>query len=165
VQVKTNEPRGSGAAEQAWEFRHPHFNRDGYEQLGSIKRKIPSKKSRDESEPKSAEELQAQVDALGHIQKDMANYLQTLSKNYESVVREVVTFKKSIAAQDQLIQNLLQYLVSRDSGKLEDIESQKKLGPPIEAPGGEFSFPLSVWSQPDPFSFPKALRTSPQHRR
>lgn len=116
--VKTNEgPKGKpGAVDLAWEFKHPNFTRDGFDQLNTVRRKAPtSKKGPGDGEPKSVEDLQTQIESLNAIQKDMANFLQTLSRNYESVVREVVAFKKTIAGQDQLIQNLLQYLVTKDA--------------------------------------------------
>lgn len=45
----------------------------------------------------------------------MGAYLQALAKSYETVVRELLVFKRNMAAQDHLIQQLLQYLVSKES--------------------------------------------------
>jgi hypothetical protein len=62
------------------------------------------------------DDLQLQIDNLTKLQSDMAAYLQTLSKNYHVVVDEILTFRQSMMQQDQVIRNLVEYLVSRDAG-------------------------------------------------
>jgi len=62
------------------------------------------------------DDLQGQIDNLTKLQSDMASYLQTLSKNYHVVVEEILSFRQSMTHQDQVIRNLVEYLVSRDAG-------------------------------------------------
>lgn len=116
--VKGTEGKGKHNVDNVWEFKHPSFSRTGTEQLSSIKRKVPSAKKAETQPPKQegGEQLQNQIENLTKIQRDMAVYLQTLSRNYEMVVRELVAVKKNLGTQDQFIQNLLQFLVNRDSG-------------------------------------------------
>jgi len=49
----------------------------------------------------------------------MNEHLHSLSKNYHSVVQDLLNFQKNMVAQDQLMQNLVQYLVNLEAGMLE----------------------------------------------
>lgn len=113
----------------AWEFKHPNFTLHSIDQLSNIRRKPPSsKKSFGKEESEGVNMMQTmtmvpgavpsapEVNLLNLGQADLANYLQTLSKNYETVVRDMVMVKRNMAAQDQLMQHLLQYLVNRETG-------------------------------------------------
>jgi len=48
----------------------------------------------------------------------MQEYIHTLSRNYENVIKELIQVKKNFAAQDQLITNLLQQVAQSDPGSL-----------------------------------------------
>ncbi|KAJ3035813.1 kinase-regulated stress-responsive transcription factor skn7 [Rhizophlyctis rosea] len=128
--------------DQAWEFQHPKFQYGKPELLKDIVRKVPSKAkpgatangaststalSATSAHPggetstdlttelrRDTTDLQSQVDSLTKLQADMATYLQSLSRNYHLVVEEVLNFRKNMAAQDQVIRNLVDYLVRRE---------------------------------------------------
>ncbi|RKP21704.1 hypothetical protein ROZALSC1DRAFT_26906 [Rozella allomycis CSF55] len=55
------------------------------------------------------------VDLL--VEVDMAMYIQMLSKNYRVLVSEICDARRVLSAQDQLMQNLLQYLVKQENDK------------------------------------------------
>ncbi|KAJ3279321.1 kinase-regulated stress-responsive transcription factor skn7, partial [Borealophlyctis nickersoniae] len=127
---------GKPYGEQAWEFQHPMFQFNKRELLESIKRKAPSKKASATANGtvavsggaassdvttelrKDTNDLQSQVDSLMKLQSDMATYLQSLSRNYHMVVEEVLNFRRNMAAQDQAMRNLVDYLVGKESGAL-----------------------------------------------
>ncbi|CAI2179606.1 17003_t:CDS:2 [Funneliformis geosporum] len=62
-------------------------------------------------------ELQSQVNNLTKLQTNMNDHLHSLSKNYHSVVQDLLNFQKNMVAQDQLMQNLVQYLVNLEAEK------------------------------------------------
>ncbi|KAM3589838.1 kinase-regulated stress-responsive transcription factor skn7 [Umbelopsis sp. WA50703] len=59
-------------------------------------------------------QIQGQVDYLQKLQNQMANYLQGVSKSYGTVLEEILSFKKNMTAQDNLLQNLVQYMVNQE---------------------------------------------------
>lgn len=61
-------------------------------------------------------ELQSQVNNLTKLQSNMNDHLHALSKNYHSVIQDLINFQKNMIAQDQLMQNLVQYLVNLEAG-------------------------------------------------
>jgi small-conductance mechanosensitive channel len=61
-------------------------------------------------------QIQGQVDYLQKLQNQMANYLQGVSKSYGTVLEEILSFKKNMTAQDNLLQNLVQYMVNQERG-------------------------------------------------
>jgi cupin superfamily acireductone dioxygenase involved in methionine salvage len=64
----------------------------------------------------ATQQIQTQVDYLQKLQNQMANYLQGVSKSYGMVLDEVLSFKKNMAAQDNLLHNLVQYMVHQERG-------------------------------------------------
>jgi len=66
-------------------------------------------------------ELQSQVNNLTKLQTNMNEHLHALSKNYHSVVQDLLNFQKNMVAQDQLMQNLVQYLVNLEAGVSESL--------------------------------------------
>ncbi|KAJ3025277.1 kinase-regulated stress-responsive transcription factor skn7, partial [Rhizophlyctis rosea] len=134
-----NTDDGKIYGDQAWEFQHPKFQYGKPDLLKDIIRKVPSKAKPPTSSAltpsnssfptasdlqhstdlttelrKDTTDLQSQVDSLTKLQADMATYLQSLSRNYHLVVEEVLNFRKNMAAQDQVIRNLVDYLVRRE---------------------------------------------------
>lgn len=61
-------------------------------------------------------QIQGQVDYLQKLQNQMANYLQGVSKSYGTVLEEILSFKKNMSAQDNLLHNLVQYMVNQERG-------------------------------------------------
>ncbi|ORX87425.1 hypothetical protein K493DRAFT_306888 [Basidiobolus meristosporus CBS 931.73] len=125
--IKNTDDSNKPYGEHAWEFQHPNFQYNKCELLESIKRKIPNKSKPGiggigtsmlpEEIRMVAEDLQGQVNSVSKLQSDMGNYLQSLSKNYQVMVEEILSFRKNIVAQDQLLQNIVQYVLNQDSNR------------------------------------------------
>ncbi|KAK9712890.1 kinase-regulated stress-responsive transcription factor skn7 [Basidiobolus ranarum] len=120
--IKNSEDSNKPYGDQAWEFQHPKFQYNKRELLEMIKRKIPNKNkaltgvgSLPDEMKAVAEDLHYQIGNVTKAQSDMGTYLQSLSKNYQMVIEEILLFRKSMMAQDQLMHNLIQYLVNRES--------------------------------------------------
>ncbi len=67
-----------------------------------------------EAAERAAEEyssLKEQVASLTMIQDQMTHHIGTLTKQYQNVIGEMLTFQRNMVQQDQLMQNLIQYLV------------------------------------------------------
>lgn len=137
---------GSGAVgEHVWEFQHPDFIRGREDLLENVKRKIPAKKKtnlkggaaaegeRDDSpsipppvdlsESKMGEshaELRAQIAHLTANQDQMQNHILALTKQYQGVIGEMLTFQRNMVQQDQLMQNLIQYLMNVEQDRRMD---------------------------------------------
>jgi len=62
--------------------------------------------------------LQAQLDQLHRGQQGMQQHLNSLSQDYQAVIGEMMNFQRNMVAQDQLTQNLIQYLVNLEAGML-----------------------------------------------
>ncbi|CAG8485191.1 6377_t:CDS:2 [Ambispora leptoticha] len=120
--IRNSDDSNAPYGEQAWEFRHPKFQCDKRDQLDNIKRKTPAGRKNTTqnttTEPSTnphLNELQSQVNTLTKLQTNMNNHLHALSKNYHNVVQDLLNFQKNMAAQDQLMQNLVQYLVTQEA--------------------------------------------------
>lgn len=77
--------------------------------------------SQDDGQPMSGSSsqvanLQNKVESLTKLQGNMHDHLTSLSKNYQSVISEMLNFQRNMVAQDQLMQNLIQYLVNLEAG-------------------------------------------------
>jgi len=92
--------------------------------LDNIKRKTPANQKKlisntvnDVPNMAHLTELQSQVNNLTKLQTTMNEHLHGLSKNYHTVVQDLLNFQKNMVAQDQLMQNLVQYLVNLEAEK------------------------------------------------
>lgn len=133
--------------DQLWEFRHPAFIQGREDMLENVKRKVPTGKKigkregedspRDQSPSmpgaadaadKGAEEyskLKDQVATLTASQDQMTSHINNLTKQYQGVIGEMLTFQKNMVQQDQLMQNLIQYLMNLEADrKIEASPSQ-----------------------------------------
>ncbi|PWZ00292.1 hypothetical protein BCV70DRAFT_161330 [Testicularia cyperi] len=145
--VKNPEDGSGNVGEHVWEFEHPAFKRGREDLLENVRRKIPAKKKptgkggvagivggglegdRDDSPtlPHSAEaaekaaesysELKAQVASLTAMQDQMQNHILGLTKQYQGVIGEMLTFQRNMVQQDQLMQNLIQYLMNLEQDR------------------------------------------------
>ncbi|CAG8444889.1 5584_t:CDS:10 [Ambispora gerdemannii] len=120
--IRNSDDSNAPYGEQAWEFRHPKFQCDKRDQLDNIKRKTPAGRKNTTQNPTTEpptnphlNELQSQVSTLTKLQSNMNNHLHALSKNYHTVVQDLLNFQKNMVAQDQLMQNLVQYLVTQEA--------------------------------------------------
>lgn len=48
----------------------------------------------------------------------MSQHMHSLSQEYQTVMGEMMNFQRNMVAQDQLMQNLIQYLVNLEAGPL-----------------------------------------------
>ncbi|ORY43593.1 HSF-type DNA-binding-domain-containing protein [Leucosporidium creatinivorum] len=128
--VKNPEEGGSPYGEHTWEFKHPSFRADMKSSLENIKRKAPAPRK---STPQPARGrgpggaidpmltggdlsgLQAQLDQLHRSQQGMQQHMNSLSQDYQAVIGEMMNFQRNMVAQDQLMQNLIQYLVNLEA--------------------------------------------------
>ncbi|TPX60370.1 hypothetical protein PhCBS80983_g01821 [Powellomyces hirtus] len=139
--IRTQQEDGKLYGDMAWEFQHPNFQLNKKEMLESIRRKTTSKGKAvvtTVAPPtpitcndmfatglrKDTTDLQTQVDSLTKLQADIAGYLEGLSRNYRMVVEEVLNFRKNMAAQDQVIRSLVNYIAVKQSG---DYASDSKI--------------------------------------
>lgn len=59
-----------------------------------------------------------QLDSLARTQSAMQQHMSNLSADYQAVIGEMINFQRNMVAQDQLMQNMIQYLVSLEAGQL-----------------------------------------------
>ncbi|CAG8441803.1 1447_t:CDS:2 [Ambispora gerdemannii] len=120
--IKTNDDGSRPYGEQAWEFQHPKFQCNRRDLLEEIKRKTPIIRQKPSTAVSGASSSTAQVrggkrqglhskvDSLVELQSEMSSYLETLNKNYHTVMDEIRNFRSNLAAQDDLMQNLVHFL-------------------------------------------------------
>ncbi|RPD56428.1 hypothetical protein L227DRAFT_508493 [Lentinus tigrinus ALCF2SS1-6] len=112
--------------EHSWTFRHPDFHADRRDALENIKRKVPAARkstgrganSPSPSSSATVDALQAQLDRMVRDQEEMAAHIRSLETNYQNVLSEMVNFQRNMAQQDGLMQNLIQYFLQLENGKL-----------------------------------------------
>lgn len=61
--------------------------------------------------------LQGQIDQLRNAQHQMGQHMQSMSQDYQSVMGEMMNFQRNMVAQDELTQNLIQYLINLEAGE------------------------------------------------
>jgi hypothetical protein len=61
--------------------------------------------------------IQAQLDTMNQVQHSMNIHMTTLNRDYQGVISELLNFQRNMVAQDQLLQNLIQYLVNLEAGE------------------------------------------------
>ncbi|CAG8776211.1 8264_t:CDS:2, partial [Cetraspora pellucida] len=122
--VRSTDDSAGLYGEQAWEFHHPQFHYNNRDQLDSIKRKTPANRKPVNANPPSEvstnpqlNDLQNQINNLGKLQSVMNERMHSLSKSYDAVVQDILNFKKNMVAQDQLMQELIQYLIGLEAEK------------------------------------------------
>lgn len=102
--------------------------------MENIKRKVPAARknsTRNVNSPapqvianppveyvRNLESLQGQVDHLTRSHDEMASRLRSVETNYQSVLSELVNFQRNMAQQDGVMQNLIQYFLNIENGKL-----------------------------------------------
>ncbi|KAL8276848.1 hypothetical protein RQP46_010779 [Phenoliferia psychrophenolica] len=139
--VKNPEDGGSPYGEHTWEFKHPNFRSDMKDSLEHIKRKAPAPRKATptpalaRSRPNGHAppdgptgdfaSLQQQIEQLHRTQQGMSQHMNNISQDYQVVMGEMMNFQRNMVAQDQLMQNLIQYLVNLEA-------DQKALGNPAQ---------------------------------
>lgn len=153
--VKNPEEQSTGPADHIWEFKHPEFARGREDLLENVRRKLPSgkKKAADDRDsplmysasdayekvPEDYSKLKEQIATLTATQDAMSAHIAKLTKQYQGVIGEMLTFQRNMVQQDHLMQNLIQYLMNLESDrKMEAIPSTSNLG--IRQDAGGISF-------------------------
>lgn len=167
--VKNPEDGSGTVGEHVWEFQHPDFVRGREDLLENVKRKIPAKKkgplnkgglmaeremddspsiaasfdvANEKAGVESYADLKAQVANLTALQDQMQNHIIALTKQYQGVIGEMLTFQRNMVQQDQLMQNLIQYLMNLEQDRRVDGVLDPLPGPAASAadfasqPGG-----------------------------
>lgn len=60
--------------------------------------------------------MQQQIESLHRTQQGLAQHMSNISQDYQIVMGEMMNFQRNMVAQDQLMQNLIQYLVNLEAG-------------------------------------------------
>jgi hypothetical protein len=110
--------------------------------------------------PSDMNSIQSQLEQLHRGQHGMSQHMLNLSQDYQAVIGELMSFQRNMVAQDQLMQNLIQYLVNLEAGEshlprdrrvysiLMLVRPQIKKQPPIQL------------KPPRPLSPPRKLKSS-----
>ncbi|KAG0165507.1 hypothetical protein DFQ30_008367 [Apophysomyces sp. BC1015] len=109
-------PRGHRtlAENQIWEFSHPKFLRNRPDLLDDIKRKaMDSDNSRRETG-----DLHAHVAMMQMSQSDMMQQIGHLFENFNEVVKELAETKQKQASQQQMMKNMMHYIMQQNGGQL-----------------------------------------------
>lgn len=61
--------------------------------------------------------LQSQIDGLQRAHHQMSQHVKSMSQDYQAVMGEMMNFQRNMVAQDQLTQNLIQYLINLEAGE------------------------------------------------
>ncbi|KAJ6456017.1 hypothetical protein C8R47DRAFT_1165682 [Mycena vitilis] len=157
--------------EETWTFRHPKFRAGGRDALESIKRKAPGRRksngsalppmvsqtgsgsgandsSHTDSETSRLATMQAELASLGSAHEEVLSHVRNLEKNYREVFLQMLGFQRTIAQQDGLMQNLMQYFSQRDPvGEIAQGQSSNGNTPGIE------------WGADNPFLFMQSPET------
>jgi osomolarity two-component system response regulator SKN7 len=57
------------------------------------------------------------VERLTQAHEEMTAHVQSLERNYQDVLVEMVNFQRNMAQQDGLMQNLIQYFLQVENGE------------------------------------------------
>ncbi|GJE98935.1 HSF-type DNA-binding-domain-containing protein [Phanerochaete sordida] len=76
------------------------------------------------------ERLSRMQDEFVRAQEEMANHIRNLENNYQNVLNEMVLFQRNMAQQDGLMQNLIQYFLQVENGKLKAEDAANALAAP-----------------------------------
>ncbi|KAF7727612.1 hypothetical protein EC973_007373 [Apophysomyces ossiformis] len=109
-------PRGHRtlAENQIWEFSHPKFLRNRPDLLDDIKRKaMDSDNSRRETG-----DLHAHVAMMQMSQSDMMQQIGHLFENFNEVVKELAETKQKQASQQQMMKNMMNYIMQQNGGNV-----------------------------------------------
>ncbi|GAA5992468.1 hypothetical protein JCM10908_000831 [Rhodotorula pacifica] len=71
----------------------------------------------------------AQLDSLSRTQAAMQQHMSNLSADYQAVIGEMINFQRNMVAQDQLMQNMIQYLVSLEADQRGATSTQDSSAP------------------------------------
>ncbi|KAL4791235.1 HSF-type DNA-binding-domain-containing protein [Aspergillus venezuelensis] len=128
---QNNEENGqSPYGQNAWEFKHPEFRANSKESLDNIRRKAPAPRKQtqthDDSVPTQQidllnQQIVAQQQQIQHISDRYAQ----MSVDHQLMLQEVLRVQKTVVNHENVIHQLVNYLVSNDARQKRD----SKAGP------------------------------------
>ncbi|KAL4780239.1 HSF-type DNA-binding-domain-containing protein [Aspergillus varians] len=138
---QNNEENGqSPYGQNAWEFKHPEFRANSKESLDNIRRKAPAPRKQtqvhDDSVPTQQidllnQQIVAQQQQIQHISDRFAQ----MSVDHQLMLQEVLRVQKTVVNHENVIHQLVNYLVSIDARQKRD----NKTGPFPAQPGTNLS--------------------------
>ncbi|CEN59618.1 Putative Stress response regulator/HFS transcription factor [Aspergillus calidoustus] len=152
---QNNEENGqSPYGQNAWEFKHPEFRANSKESLDNIRRKAPA--PRKQTQPHDDSVPTQQIDLLNQQIVAQQQQIQHLSDRYaqmsvdhQLMLQEVMRVQKTVVNHENVIHQLVNYLVSMDSRQKRD----GKPGP-FQAQAGSNLSPSQVPSMDDGVATP-----------
>ncbi|KAL4920304.1 HSF-type DNA-binding-domain-containing protein [Aspergillus aurantiobrunneus] len=138
----------------AWEFKHPEFRANSKESLDNIRRKAPAPRKQtqahDDSVPTQQidllnQQIVAQQQQIQHISDRFAQ----MSVDHQLMLQEVLRVQKTVVNHENVIHQLVNYLVSIDARQKRD----NKAGP-FQAQVGPNLSPSQVTPMDDGVSAP-----------
>ncbi|KAH0609327.1 uncharacterized protein H6S33_012813 [Morchella sextelata] len=112
--IRNYDAGGGGNQHQAWEFKHPDFQKHNKDNLDNIRRKAPAPRKQqsqgDEAGLQQIEVLQSQVRDLLKSQSLMDARVQSLTSENHAVVRELQNTKEMLQAHQHMIHSHDSYL-------------------------------------------------------
>ncbi|KAL4874518.1 HSF-type DNA-binding-domain-containing protein [Aspergillus karnatakaensis] len=152
---QNNEENGqSPYGQNAWEFKHPEFRANSKESLDNIRRKAPAPRKQTQTQDESVPTQQ--IDLLNQQIVAQQQQIQHLSDRYaqmtvdhQLMLQEVLRVQKTVVNHENVIHQLVNYLVSIDGRQKRDT----KPGPFPTQPGTNMS-PSQVAPMEDGVSTP-----------
>ncbi|ETS75634.1 hypothetical protein PFICI_12578 [Pestalotiopsis fici W106-1] len=122
--VRQNEETGQSVyGQNAWEFKHPEFNRDAKHNLDNIRRKAPAPRKAQNNE-EQFHHSNTQIVALTENVAAMQQQVQSLQESYFALtqankvfVDEILHLQRVVKAQSQVNNELLSHLNKADQSR------------------------------------------------
>ncbi|KAL2865559.1 putative stress response transcription factor SrrA/Skn7 [Aspergillus lucknowensis] len=152
---QNNEENGqSPYGQNAWEFKHPEFRANSKESLDNIRRKAPAPRkptqAHDDSVPtQQIDLLNQQIVAQQQQIQHLSDRYAQMSVDHQLMLQEVMRVQKTVVNHENVIHQLVNYLVSMDSRQKRDGKSG-----PFQAQAGSNLSPSQAPPMDDGVSTP-----------
>lgn len=106
--IRNYDAGGGGNQHQAWEFKHPDFQKHNKDNLDNIRRKAPAprkQQSQEEVGSQQIEVLQSQIRELMKSHTSMDARIQNLTSENHAIVRELQNAKENLQTHQHLLQS------------------------------------------------------------
>ncbi|KAI9372054.1 HSF-type DNA-binding-domain-containing protein [Aspergillus egyptiacus] len=139
---QNNEENGqSPYGQNAWEFKHPEFRANSKESLDNIRRKAPAPRKQtqahDDSVPtQQIDLLNQQIVAQQQQIQHLSDRFAQMSVDHQLMLQEVMRVQKTVVNHENVIHQLVNYLVSIDGRQKRDSKSG-----PFQGHGGSTMSP------------------------
>lgn len=113
-------PRGHRtlAENQIWEFSHPKFLRNRPDLLDDIKRKAVETDNTRREASNMTRDLHSHMTMMQVHHTDMMQRINQLFDNFNELVKELAETKRIQAAQEQVMKNMVNYIMQQNGGQL-----------------------------------------------